>query len=59
MSGYLTLTEVAERLGLSTSTLTSYRARGRMPAPDMQYGRTPLWKPETIRRWRPSTRTAG
>jgi excisionase family DNA binding protein len=49
---YLTVTEVAERLGLAPSTLTAYRARGRMPAPDVQYGRTPLWRPETITRWR-------
>lgn len=47
-----TLTEIADILGVETSTLTAYRARGRMPAPDEQYGRTPLWKPATIRAWR-------
>jgi predicted site-specific integrase-resolvase len=52
VSGYLTATEVAAQLGLSPSTITAYRARGKMPAPDMQYGRTPLWKPATITRWR-------
>jgi len=52
VSGYWTATEVAQELGLSPSTVTAYRARGKMPAPDMQYGRTPLWKPETIKAWR-------
>jgi DNA-binding transcriptional MerR regulator len=52
VSGYLTATEVAAQLGLSPSTITAYRARGKMPAPDIQYGRTPLWTPETIRKWR-------
>lgn len=52
MSEFLTVTEVAERLGLSTSTVTAYRARGKMPKPDKQYGRTPLWKAETIAKWR-------
>lgn len=49
---YMTATEVAQSLGLSPSTITAYRARGRMPAPDVQYGRTPLWKAETISQWR-------
>lgn len=52
----LTLTEVADALGLSPSTLTAYRCRGRMPQPDAQYGRTPLWKPTTIRAWRSGAR---
>ncbi len=52
MSGYWTATEVARELGLAPSTVTAYRARGKMPAPDVQYGRTPLWKPETIKSWR-------
>lgn len=52
MSNYWTATQVAAELGLSPSTVTAYRARGKMPAPDMQYGRTPLWKPETIKAWR-------
>lgn len=55
----MTVTEIAAELGLSPSTLTAYRARGRMPEPDEQYGRTPLWKQETIRRWRATSRVAG
>ena len=54
MSEMLTLTEVAHRLGLAVGTVSAYRTRGRMPKPDLQYGRTPLWKPETIAKWRAS-----
>jgi len=56
MSEYWTLQEVAERLGLSEGTVSGYRSRGRMPKPDQQFGRTPLWKPETIAAWRMSQR---
>lgn len=52
MTTYWTVSEVADALGLSPSTLTAYRARGKMPQPDKQYGRTPLWRPETITKWR-------
>lgn len=52
----LTISEVADRLGLSTSTITSYKARGYMPQPDTQYGRTPLWKVTTIDSWRAKAR---
>lgn len=54
MSNMMTLTEVAESLGLSVGTVSAYRTRGKMPLPDLQYGRTPLWKPETIKAWRSS-----
>ena len=50
----LTLTQVAETIGVSMGTVSAYRSRGKMPAPDLQYGRTPLWKPETINAWRAS-----
>lgn len=54
MSNLLTLSQVAERLGLTMGTVSAYRSRGKMPEPDLQYGRTPLWKPETITAWRSS-----
>jgi len=54
MSEMLTLTEVADRLGLSKGTVSAYRTRGKMPKPDKQYGRTPLWRPDTIKAWRGS-----
>lgn len=48
----MTLADVAEHTGVKYGTLTGYLSRGQMPAPDEQYGRTPLWKVTTIRKWR-------
>lgn len=47
----LTISDVAEMLQIKESTVTSYRARGYMPKPDVMYGRTPLWRIRTIRAW--------
>lgn len=47
----LTLREIEERFGYARGTLTSLRARGGMPEPDQQYGRTPLWRENTINKW--------
>ncbi len=47
----LTITQVAERVGLLRNTLTAYKVKGLMPPPDEQYGRTPLWREETIEAW--------
>lgn len=47
----LTLQEVEQRLGYARGTLTSLRAKGYMPEPDQQYGRTPLWRETTIENW--------
>lgn len=55
----LTLSEVAERLGLALGTVSAYRARGRMPEPTVQYGRTPLWSEDVIDRWRATQPRAG
>lgn len=48
-----TTADVAEYLGIGESTVRAYAARGRMPAPDGRLGRTPWWRPATIREWRP------
>lgn len=48
-----TVAEVAAHLGISPSAVTSYTARGQMPAPDGRMGRTPWWWADTIRAWRP------
>lgn len=42
---------VAARLGVSRSTISTYLARGRMPAPDNRYGGSPVWCPSTIELW--------
>ena len=36
---------------ISRSTLERERSAGRFPHPDMQLGRKPLWRPESIREW--------
>lgn len=51
-SRLLTLSDVADHCGLALSTVSAYRARGYMPDPDQQYGRTPLWRETTIEKWR-------
>ncbi|MFO0957428.1 MAG: helix-turn-helix domain-containing protein [Isosphaeraceae bacterium] len=45
------LDELANALGISRRTLERERSAGRLPRPDLQIGRMPLWRPETIRRW--------
>ena len=54
MSEQWSAAEVADYLGVVPSTVTAYKSRGQMPRPDGQTGRTPWWRPETIRAWRPS-----
>jgi predicted DNA-binding transcriptional regulator AlpA len=49
---YLTATQVAEMCGVSKSTITAYKARGQMPPPDREFGRTPMWSYATIEAWR-------
>jgi aminoglycoside phosphotransferase (APT) family kinase protein len=46
-----TTSEVAAYLGLRVATVSSYRARGQMPEPDMTVGRTHVWHPTTIIAW--------
>src|SRR3954465_16071573 len=57
-----TTTEVADYLGVRVGTISSYRQRGQMPAPDRTLGRTHLWRPSTIVHWqrrRPRIRDGG
>ena len=44
------LDAVAKALGVSRRSLERLRSAGRFPRP-MHIGKTPLWKPETIRAW--------
>ena len=62
MNEQLTIPEVATRLGLTVSTVQTYRRDGRLPDPDGYLGRTPWWRPETIDAWqagRPGRGRAG
>ena len=47
-----TIPDVAAYLGVKPHTVSSYRARRKMPQPDGYTGRTPWWQPTTIREWR-------
>jgi predicted DNA-binding transcriptional regulator AlpA len=53
VSGRLTwrMDELAAVLGVSRRALERERSAGRFPRPDLQIGRMPLWRPETIREW--------
>ena len=44
--------DVAAYLGVKPTTVTAYLARGQMPPADGYVGRSPWWKPETIKAWR-------
>lgn len=46
-----TTSDVADYLGVRVSTVSTYRMRGQMPAPDEKLGRTQLWRPRTIIVW--------
>ncbi|HET9873924.1 MAG TPA: hypothetical protein VFP89_15175 [Propionibacteriaceae bacterium] len=46
-----TTTDVASYLGLQVGTVSSYRQRGQMPAPDVTIGRTHVWRPHRIIEW--------
>ncbi len=44
---YLSVTNVARRLGISTAAVSAYK----LPQPDATIGRTRGWLPETIDQW--------
>ena len=48
-----TISDIARAYGITEKTITSYKARGQMPPPDIQVGRTPVWKFSTLNAWRP------
>jgi predicted DNA-binding transcriptional regulator AlpA len=45
------LDTVAKSLGIGRRTLERMRTAGQFPPPDVMIGRSPRWRPETIRRW--------
>ncbi|MFE6511631.1 helix-turn-helix transcriptional regulator [Nocardioides sp. NPDC057764] len=51
MIRYLSLSEVADLLGLQTNTLKRYSHEGRLPPPDATIGTRRGWLEETIQEW--------
>lgn len=54
-----TTTQVAKYLGVQLATVSSYRGRGQMPAPDMTIGRTHVWRAGRIIEWHKNRPRAG
>ena len=47
----LRLEDLVDAIGLDRRSIQRERAAGRFPPPDVQPGRRPLWRPETVRAW--------
>jgi hypothetical protein len=43
--------DVAASLGMSRRAIERERSAGRFPAPDLHFGKAPLWRPATVREW--------
>lgn len=54
-----TTTDVARYTGVAVHTISTYRARGHMPAADTRVGRTWMWRPQRIIDWHAARRAAG
>lgn len=60
---YLTLSDIAGRIGVGVESIRVYHQRankhrkdgdprpGDLPEPDAVFGRSPVWREATIRRW--------
>jgi hypothetical protein len=54
-----TTSDVAAYLGVKVATVTNYRKRDQMPAPDMTVGRMHMWRPARIVKWHESRPAPG
>ncbi len=55
-----TAEDCASYLGIASSTWRAYVSREQAPAPDRMFGRSPAWRPATVKAWeadRPSRTT--
>ncbi len=50
-SNLLDVQAIANRLVVKPETVRWYHKKGQMPKADMYFGRTPVWKSETIDEW--------
>ena len=58
-SEWWTTSDVAFYLGVNVSTVSTYRTRGQMPAPDQTVDRTHMWRPGRIIDWHKTRTRAG
>lgn len=58
LEGYLTYEDISLRVGVPVSTLYVWRARGKLPEPDVMF-RQPLWKQKTIDDWSSNESVSG
>lgn len=56
--GYLTVADVAERLEVKPATVRRYLHKKDLPKPDTRAGQSPLWREETIEKWRQNRKSA-
>ncbi|MBY6537603.1 hypothetical protein HQ325_02855 [Rhodococcus sp. BP-349] len=47
----LSISEFADRVGVSVNTVKSYRSKGMLPTPDVTVGTTEGWFPATVDQW--------
>jgi hypothetical protein len=47
----LNFDDITTFLSCGLRTVERWKAAGKLPKPDLMIGRSPRWKPETIRRW--------
>ena len=47
----LTISDIAEMVGVAPDTIAAYRYRGYLPEPQAVIGRTPVWSRPVIRHW--------
>lgn len=54
-SELVSITEIADRLGVQKNTVDQWRWRKLFPAADFDLGVGPIWRWETVRSWAEST----
>jgi len=46
-----TANDCAVFLGITRSTWTAYVSRGQAPPGERMFGRSPVWRPQTVKEW--------
>lgn len=54
-----TISQLEDEFGYARDSLCSLRSKGQFPTPDNHYGRTPLWKLETVEAWMATRKRKG